>query len=229
MDAHRILSFQRQLAVNNNREWFNAHKDEYLAVKADLDAFTQSWLDAMEDVDPELSDLTVKDCTYRIYRDTRFSADKTPYKNWIGIILAPHGGRKSPYGCYYLHFQPDNCMFAAGVYFPESEMLKALRQDIYDNTEELEEIFARPEVAQFFTTFDAEGQQKKIPAQFPKDYAHPDWLARKSFTISVPLSEAEMAAPDLLEHVLTLCRAAKPINDFLNYTIDAPEEININL
>lgn len=219
MDAKRILAFQRQLAVNNNREWFNAHKDEYLAIKAELEAFTQQWLDRMVAVDPELADLTVKDCMYRIYRDTRFSHDKTPYKQWIGIILAPHGGRKSQYGCYYLHFQPDECMFAGGCWCPEPDQVKALRQDIYDNTEELEEIFARPEVAPYFSSFDDDGRLKKVPSPFPKEYAHPDWIARKSFTFGINLREEEMAAPDFMDHLIRLCTAAKPINDFLNYTI----------
>ena len=75
----------------------------------------------------------------RIYRDVRFSSDKRPYKDHIGIILAPHGGRKSHYGCYYLHLQPGESMFAAGMWNPESELIKALRRDIYDNYDELEE------------------------------------------------------------------------------------------
>lgn len=220
MNAKRILDFQKRLACNNNREWFNLHKDEYLAIKADLEAFTTDWIEAAAEIDPELSKLTPKDCLYRIYRDTRFSQDKTPYKHWIGIILAPHGGRKSPFGCYYLHFEPGNCMFCAGVWCPEPELIKALRQDIFDNVDELEDIFSHPEVKPYFQSFDSDGQLKKIPAPFPKDFAHPDWLARKSFTVTLPLSDADMASPDLLSNVLTYCRAARRINQFLDYTIE---------
>lgn len=220
MNAKRVLDFQRQLVVNNNREWFNEHKNEYLAVKAELEAFTQEWINAMAGVDESVADLQVKDCMYRIYRDTRFSADKTPYKNWIGIILAPKGGRKSQYGCYYLHFQPDHCMFAGGCWCPEPDMIKAFRQDIYDNTEELEAIFSSKDVVPYFQSFDNDGRLKKIPAGFPKDYAHPDWISRKSFTVEYLLTEEQMCSANLLDTVLTLCKAAKPINDFLNYTID---------
>lgn len=220
MDAKRILDFMSRLAVNNNRDWFNEHKDEWLLCKADLDAFTAEWLERMKEVDPETADLRVSDCVYRIYRDIRFSANKAPYKDWIGLIVAPHGGRKSRYGCYYLHFQPGHCMFAGGVWCPEPDLIKAMRQDIFDNYEELEHIFAMPEVAKYFSGFDQDGQLKKIPAPYPKDFPHPTWISRKSFTFEHRLSDEEMAAPDLLDHLLDLCRAAKPLNDFLNYTVD---------
>lgn len=220
MNAKRILDFIGQLTCNNNREWFNAHKDEYLAVKSDLEQFTSEWIAVASDIDPQLASLTTKDCMYRIYRDIRFSANKLPYKDWIGIILAPHGGRKSRHGCYYLHFQPGACMFAGGVWCPDSELIKSIRQDIYDNADELEAIFANEEVKPYFTSFDSDGALKKVPAPFPKDFPHPNWIARNSFTFSIPISDKEMCSPRFFDYLLSLCRAAKPLNDFLNYTVD---------
>lgn len=220
MNVAKIFEFQRQLAVHNDREWFALHKSEWLDIQLELKTFTAQWLEAMREIDPDTADLRVQDCMYRIYRDTRFSSNKAPYKDWIGIIVAPHGGRKSPYGCYYLHFQPGNCLFAGGIWCPEPDLVKALRQDIFENYEELEELFARSDIAPFFTSFDLDGQQKKLPAGFPKDFPHPTWLARRSFTFEHRLTDAEMLSPDLFSHLLTLCRAAQPINRFLNYTLD---------
>lgn len=220
MNAKKVLSFIGSLAANNNREWFTSHKDDYLAVKADLEAFTAQWIEAAAEIDPALGKLTPKDCMYRIYRDIRFSHNKEPYKDWIGIILAPNGGRKSRNGCYYLHFQPGQCMFAGGVWCPEPDLVKNLRQDIFDNADELEEIFARDDVMPYFSSFDDDGVLKKVPAPFPKDFAHPDWIARKSFTFSIALSDKEMCSPDFFSHLITLCRAAKPLNDFLDYTVN---------
>lgn len=220
MNVARILDFINRLTVNNNREWFNEHKDEWLQCKVDIEAFVARWLEAMREIDPETADLKVSDCVYRIYRDIRFSHNKAPYKDWLGIIVAPHGGRKSPYGCYYLHLQPGHCMFAGGVWCPEPDMVKALRQDIFDNYEELEEIFARPEVNRYFSGFDHDGELKKVPAPFPKDFPHPAWISRRSFTFEYPLSDEEMQAPELFDRLLDICRAAKPLNDFLNYTIE---------
>ena len=224
MNAQQVLDFLKRLTANNNREWFNAHKEEWLACKADLEVFTAQWIEAMQEIDPATADLKVKDCMYRIYRDTRFSHNKAPYKDWIGLIIAPHGGRKSPYGCYYLHFQPGQCLFAGGVWCPEPDMIKALRRDIFDNYEELESIFSREDVAPYFQGFDHDGELKKLPApysQTAKDFPHPKWISRTSFTFEYRLTDADMQAPDFFERLLTLCRAAKPLNDFLNYTVTA--------
>lgn len=220
MNGQRVLNFMNRLAANNNREWFNEHKEEYLAIKTDLETFTNRWLEAMAEIDPETQALQAKDCMYRIYRDTRFSKDKTPYKDWIGIIVAPKGGRKSPYGCYYLHFQPGHCMFAGGVWCPEPDLIKGLRQDIYDNMDELEELFSRPEVAPFFQGFDDDGKLKRVPSPYPADTPHPDWISRKSFTFSYPLTDEQIASPQLMDLLLQLCRAAQPLNKFLDYTVE---------
>lgn len=220
MDARHTLDFIAALTANNNREWFNSHKDEYVEVKKWIEDLTARWIAAAADIDPLLGRLTPKDCMYRIYRDIRFSPNKQPYKDWIGIILAPNGGRKSQNGCYYLHFQPGNCMFAGGVWCPEPELVKALRQDIFDNAEELEQIFSRPEVHKYFPSFDDDGVLKKIPAPYPKDFVHPDWIARKSFTFSIGISDDDMCGSTFFNELIAMCRAAKPLNDFLDYTVN---------
>ena len=156
MDSKNVLKFIEKLTENNNREWFAANKEWYLEVKNDVDQFTKLWLERLVELEPEVAELEPKDCVYRIYRDIRFSPNKVPYKHWMGVYVAKRGGRKSPYGGYYLHLQPRNCLFAGGLWCPEPDLLKALRQDVYDNAEELEEIFARPEVKPYLTDFDTD-------------------------------------------------------------------------
>jgi len=220
MDAKKILSFIADVTANNNREWFAEHKDAYLAMKNEIDQFTAQWIERMIEIEPEVEGLQPKDCVYRIYRDIRFSYDKRPYKHWQGILIAKKGGRKSPYACYYLHFEPGDCMFCGGVWNPESDLLKALRQDVFDNAEELEEIFARPEVKKYFTDFSGDEPLKRVPAPFPADWEHADWLKHKMYTFCYPFTEKEMCAPDFLDKLMDVCKGAKPLNDFLNYTID---------
>jgi len=227
MDSKNILNFIKELTTNNNREWFNAHKDQYQQVKEDLDRFTSEWLERLVELEPEIADLKPKDCVYRIYRDIRFSPDKRPYKHWLGIYVAKHGGRKSPYGGYYLHFEPGKCMFAGGIWCPEKELLQTLRQDIYDNVDELEDIFRRREVNAYLHDFDTEYMLKTVPASFRQkntdynpEWPHADWLKRKAFTFSYPLTDAQMARPDFMELLMALCRAGKPLNDFLNYSVE---------
>lgn len=97
IDMKQTLEFLRRLAANNDRDRFNAHKDEYLQVKAYVESFTQQLIDVVSELEPDGAALTPADCLYRIYRDTRFSSDKTPYKTHIGIYVNPHGGKKSEF------------------------------------------------------------------------------------------------------------------------------------
>ncbi|MBR1808879.1 MAG: DUF2461 domain-containing protein [Paludibacteraceae bacterium] len=220
MDARRILHFLSELAMNNNREWFNANKQTYLECKQDFEEFVQQWIDRMGELDPQLRALKPADCNWRIYRDTRFSPDKTPYKDHFGSFIAAHGGKKSEWAGWYLHMQPGHCMFASGMWCPEPELLRAVRTSILDNSDELEELMVAPEFRRYFTDFDTDYMLRKVPAGFPADAEHADWLKRKTFTLSCHLTDEEVCRPDFLECFMSICRAAKPVNDFLNYTFE---------
>lgn len=224
MDTKQILEFLTGLACNNNREWFSEHKEEYTRCRDEFEGFTASFIDAMQQVDPMLQGLAPKDCIWRIYRDVRFSPDKRPYKEWFGTFLAAHGGKKSPYGGYYLHIQPERCMFAGGIWCPEPKLLKALRQSIYDNADELEEIMNSPSFRKYFKDFDTEYMLQRVPQGFPADWEHGDWLKRKAFTCSCMFTDEEVEQEDFLRHLVEICKAFKPMNDFLNYTFEELEE-----
>ena len=105
MDAKRILTFLRQLMANNNREWFQEHKKEYEAIRADFEQGVQQALERIATFDASIAHLKVKDCTYRFYRDTRFSNDKSPYKNHLGAYIAAHG-KKALHGLHSLGAWP---------------------------------------------------------------------------------------------------------------------------
>lgn len=220
MDTRRILTFLDDLTRNNNREWFHEHKAEYDFCRKDFEQFTQEWIDRMTQVEPEIRGLQPKDCIWRIYRDTRFSQDKTPYKDHFGSFIAPKGGKKSPLAGYYVHLQPGHCMFAAGIWCPEPDLLKAIRQSLYDNADEMEELMAAPQFRKYFSDFDTDWMLKKVPAGFPQDFPHADWLKRKTFTVSCALDSKTITSPNFLDKVMEICQAAKPVNDFLNYTFE---------
>ena len=217
----RILEFLEDLSYNNNREWFMANKARYdEAHKLFLD-FAARYIERLAvEVDPELAGLQPKDCVWRIYRDVRFSADKRPYKDWFGVFPAIKGGKKSLRGGYYVHFQPGNCMFCGGIWNPPADLLKALRGEIEANYEEVEEIMANPNWQKYFGDFDTDWMLKKVPAGFDPNFVHADWLKRKMYIFSTPLTDKQMCAPDLLDRVVELAKVAKPMNDFLNYTFE---------
>ena len=116
MQAKRIISFLEAVSANNNREWFTAHKDEYEAIRKDFEEAVTMVIARLGTFDPTVAHLTVKDATYRFYRDTRFSPDKSPYKHHLGAYIAAHG-KKSLHGGYYFHLEPGNCMIACGNYY----------------------------------------------------------------------------------------------------------------
>lgn len=215
-----ILDFLRELACNNNRDWFNAHKDWYKRCHEKVEAFTALWLEQMKELDPELAGLQPKDCIWRIYRDVRFSHDKRPFKVWFGIFAAAKGGRKSDRGGYYVHLEPNHCMFGGGIWCPNKDLLHALRKEVMANYEEVEEIFSNPMTNKYFQDFDTDQMLKKVPQGFPADFKHTDWLKRKAYTYSTPLTDEEVCATDFLDKVMEISQAAKPINDFLNYTFE---------
>ena len=215
-----ILDFLTELACNNNREWFNVHKDWYKRCYEKVEIFTAQWLERLVEIDPELAGLTPKDCIWRIYRDVRFSHDKRPFKEWFGVFPAAKGGKKSDRGGYYIHIQPGKCMFAGGMWCPNKDLLRAVRREILANYDEVEDIFANPMTNKYFQDFDTEQMLKKVPQGFPTDFVHADWLKRKAYTFSTPLTNDEVCAGDFLDKVVDISRAAKPINDFLNYTFE---------
>ena len=215
-----ILDFLTELSCNNNREWFNAHKDWYRDCHLRFEQFTANWLARLADIDPELASLQPKDCIWRIYRDVRFSHDKRPFKEWFGVFPAAKGGKKSDRGGYYIHIQPDKCMFAGGMWCPNKDLLHAVRREILANYDEVEDIFANAVTNKYFQDFDTDQMLKKVPQGFPTDFVHADWLKRKAYTFSTPLTNEQVSSRDFLDLVTDISRAAKPINDFLNYTFE---------
>ena len=215
-----ILDFLTELSYNNNREWFHAHKDWYVRCMKKFEEFTAKWLERLSSIDPDIAGLQPKDCIWRIYRDVRFSHEKRPFKWWFGVFAAAKGGRKSDRGGYYVHLEPDHCMFGGGIWCPNKDLLHALRKEVFANYDEVESIFANPVTNKYFQDFSTEYMLKKVPQGFPADFVHADWLKRKTYTFSTPLTDEDVCAPDFLDKVVDISRAAKPINDFLNYTFE---------
>ena len=173
-----ILNFLAELSCNNNREWFNEHKDWYRDCLQRFELFTAEWLERLKEMDPELAPLQPKDCIWRIYRDVRFSPDKRPFKEWFGVFPAVKGGKKSDRGGYYIHIQPNRCMFGGGMWCPNKDLLHAVRREILANYDEVEDIFANPMTNKYFQDFDTDQMLKKVPQGFPPEFEHADWLKR---------------------------------------------------
>jgi uncharacterized protein (TIGR02453 family) len=223
--VQNILDFLTALSANNNREWFAEHKDWYAQCKADFEQISDKLIAGISQFDPDIKNVQTKDCTFRIYRDTRFSHDKTPYKTHFGTYIASHGGRKSPRGGYYLHIEPDACFLAAGVWCPEPAVLKALRQAVYDNMEEFKEIVEQSDFARYFSEFEEENMLKNVPREFPKDFPGAYYLKLKHYCVSCPIDTKLLLQDDFIAAVTAIFKTALPFNRFLNYTVDEVRQI----
>lgn len=213
------LEFLKELAANNNREWFNANKGRYLQVKAEVEAFTESLISGLVAIEPEAAYLTPADCLYRIYRDTRFSSDKTPYKTHIGIYINPRGGKKSEFCGYYVHIEPGDCLVAGGAWYPEAPLLKEYRKEIYNNVDEYLEILHNDEFAAHFKPY-MQDSLKTAPKGFPKDWPHISLLKPRSLVVASAITDREFTSSTIKKKLNGLFRILKPYNDFFNFTLE---------
>lgn len=218
-----VLAFLKDLSANNNREWFAENKARYEKAKMLFDKSVEELLLRMSIIDPSLAGVDVKDCLWRIYRDTRFSPDKTPYKRHFGAFIAK-GGKKSGHGGYYLHIEPDNCFIGGGVWCPEPKLLKKLRQNVYVHIDEFLQITGNKDFKKLYQSFDADEALKTVPREFPKDFSHPELLKLKHYVVSKEVDEAFFDKKNWLDLVVHDFEVLKPMNDFLNYAVDEYKE-----
>lgn len=213
-----IFRFLKDLTANNNREWFNEHREEYEIARLEFENFLSTVIARISLFDESIRGIQPKECTYRIYRDTRFSSDKTPYKNHFGGYINAKG-KKSYHSGYYIHIQPEGCMLAGGSLCLPSNILKALRQSIYDNIDEYRSIVEDPEFQQFFPIV-GEDFLKTAPKGFPKDFKYIDYLKPKEFKCAYSVPDSFFLTPDILDKIEEVFRQFKRFADFTNFTID---------
>jgi len=218
MNIPTIFQFLKELSVNNNREWFNEHKDDYLKAQFEFENLLTVIINQIALFDEDIKGVQAKDCTYRIYRDTRFSPDKTPYKIHFGGYINAKG-KKSEHCGYYVHLQLGNCLLAGGSLCPPPNILKALRQSVYDNIDEYLSIVEDPAFKKYFPVI-GENFLKTAPKGFPKDFKYIDYLKCKEFICSCQVPDEFFSDKNMLANVSDIFMQLKRFSDFTNYTID---------
>ncbi len=212
-------SFIENLAKNNNKPWFDKNRDNYAVAKADFEAFVTGILDGLSKIEPALKEQTHKDCIFRIFRDVRFSKDKTPYKAHFGAFFSK-GGRKFPGAGYYVHIEPGGKSFAGGgLWQPEPPLLKAVRQEIDYSFKEFKSIIDDKKFKKLFPKIDGE-QLKTLPQGYAADNPAIEYLKMKSWTVGRPLTDADLTDKKFSKKVLDTFSAMKPFIDFLNRSVE---------
>ena len=215
-----VLSFLKKLETNNNREWFEKNKSNYLKAKEEFEEFVQDLIKGIVKFDKQINpDLKAKDCTFRIYKDVRFSKDKLPYKNNMGASINP-GGKKSLIAGYYFHLQPGGCFLAGGVYMPEPEILNAIRQEIDYNAEPLLKILKSVSFKKYFTGIDNEGALKTAPKGYDKEHPLIDLLRNRHFVVSHYFTDKQLLDKNFNKEAVNVFKAMHPFLEYLRQATD---------
>ena len=212
-----ILAFLRQLAVNNDRTWFKTHKDMYDALRCPWEQDMERLIARIAEYFPDVRGLAVKDCVYRIYRDIRFSHDKSPYKTYFSGVIG-RGGRHTVQSGYYVHIGVDELMLCGGIWWPEKGILDQLRGLIDAEPEEFLAIVNHPDIASRYQWMSQ--SLKSVPKGYPKDHPLAQYLKMKEYLMVMRVDEHYFDCEDWVEKVACDLQPLKPLHDFLNYVFE---------
>ena len=219
MNAEIVIEFLSELQQNNNRDWFQSNKEYYLEAKNEVETFVNHLIPALMKIDKTILPLTAKECMFRIYKDIRFSTDKSPYKINFGAYIA-RGGRKSIFPGYYVHFENDNSFLSGGIYMPQPEVLKAIRKEIFENIDEFKSIIQNESFKKYFGAMDDESKLSRAPKDFPADFPDIDLLKFKNYFCIHPVKNKLVSSDKYLEYAINIFKAMLPLNKFLNEAIE---------
>lgn len=211
------LKFIRDLKKHNNKPWFDAHRKDYDAAKADFSQFIQAAIDRHAKNDPSIKSVTAKDCLFRINRDVRFSKDKSPYKTNMGAYIN-QAGKKSPLAGYYFHCEPGQSFVGGGLWMPLPPELARVRQEIDYNFAAFKKILASKKFRSVYGDLsrDAEYVLTRVPKGYEPDNPAAAYLKLKSFVGIAAVSDAALTSNDLVKKTVAAFEALQPLKEFLN-------------
>lgn len=217
-----IIDFLSDLSANNDRNWFEANRPRYTQVKQQMDTLAEELIEAIAAFDPSINGLRAKDCTYRIYRDTRFSKDKSPYKTWWGVYVCPRG-KKSGFSGYYMHVEPDqNCyMLCTGAYCPTPGEIKSVREEIMTEGDAFVEAINS---AKGFEV-DWSSALKRMPQGWSAEDAHSEYYRLRNYILVKMVDKEYFLQPNAIEQIAKDMQCTRPFNDTLNRAIEYAREM----
>ncbi len=218
-----LYSFLDELAENNNRDWFQANKRRYeQQLKEPALAFIRDFEEPLRAVSPHFQAIPKASggSLFRIYRDTRFSKDKTPYKTHTGIHFRHELAKDAHAPGFYLHLAPGDVMGGFGIWMPPSPVLNKIRDAIVAQPERFTEIRAQLELASMPCH---EGESlKRVPRGYPKDHPLAEDLKRKSHAVSYAFDEEQSVQADFMDRFAAACQRAAPFVSFVCEAVGVP-------
>jgi uncharacterized protein (TIGR02453 family) len=209
------MRFLRALKRNNRREWFNAHRDDYESfVRQPMTAIVERLAVDLRAFAPELV-ASPKVSIYRIYRDTRFSENKTPYKTHAAAVFPRRGLPKHEGAGVYFHISPEEVWIGGGMYSPQAPQLLAVREHIAAHLKQFRTIVESPAFRKQLGTLEG-GTLKRVPRGFAKDHPAADFLKRTQFIAGAEFPPTLATSPAFYKTLLTVFRQVVPLTRFLN-------------
>lgn len=212
-------TFLKSLSKNNNRDWFNSNKPKYELAKKEFENYIDKLIREISRFDKDISGVKAKDSIFRIYRDVRFSKDKSPYKNHFGAFITYYGKNSNGPG-YYIHLEPGNCFLAGGIYQPDGKQLELFRKEIDFSLKYFKKILNNSEFVKYFGELSDMGKLKTAPKGFPKDHPALNLLQHKNYIVSHKVNDKIAFSEDFPSYSLKIFRAMRPFNKFLNTALD---------
>jgi uncharacterized protein (TIGR02453 family) len=222
MISKETFRFLQQLKLNNDKSWFDENRTTYAQLRKEFEAFLEIIIAEISQFDREAAQTTAKASIFRINRDIRFSNDKMPYKTNFGAFIAK-GGRKGINSGYYIHVEPGECFLAGGIYMPSAPMLKAIREEIYENIDEFKHILKDPAFVKHFGNRIGEEKLKSAPHGFPKDFPDMEYLKYKSYTVLKSEPDSLYQKDGFIKEIKEVFGAMAPFNQFLNRAVEEVE------
>ncbi len=214
------IKFLAQLKRNNNKLWFDAHKEKYLDAKADFEELVKQIISEFGKTDPDIGTLQYKSCVFRIYRDIRFSKNKTPYKTHFAARFA-RGGREVHFPCYYLHIEPGGLSeFGGGIWHPANAELKKVRQEIDYNFNEFRSIIRSKGFIKLFGDLNREDGLARAPQGYEEENPAIEYLKLKSYFAGSLVDDDVLISDTLLKKITSAFTGIKPMIDFLCRALD---------
>ena len=221
MIQKETIKFLTSLKKNNSKEWFDANRKSYETAKQDFTAFVSDVIIQFSKKDDTIATLQAKDCMFRINRDVRFSKDKSPYKTNMGASFSK-GGKKSILAGYYFHLEPANSFVGGGIWMPDADTTKKIRQEIDYGFDEFKKVIQNKKfVAQYGgLTINEEFSLTREPKGYEKDNPAIEYIKLKSWLATHPLTDEMLTDKNLTKTVVAAFEALHPLIVFINKALE---------
>ena len=212
------IRFLKDLKKNNNKPWFDKNRNLYEDAKADFAAFIQAVIDQHGKKDDSIKNLVAKDCLFRINRDIRFSKDKTPYKSNFGASINKGGKKAWNSAGYYFHLEPGGSFTGGGIWMPEAEVLKKVRQEIDYNFADFKKIIGSKKFKSVYGDLSKSDEHmlSRVPKGYEPDNPAAEYLKMKSYVAMIKVNDADLNSKNLINKTVASFEALHPLISFIN-------------